>query len=114
MLVVGPMFAAGRGARAFFLSFATGWGMVLLLAVLNLRATLDVLSDWRENASSLLPLGLLFGASVVLPGVVLLARWVEERPTDHGRCRRCGYDLRASPGRCPECGEPARPGPEQV
>ena len=114
MLVVGPMFAAGRGVRAFLLSFGTGWGMVLLLAVLNGRATLELLSDWRENVTELLPLGLAFGASAGMGGLVLFARWAEDRPADRTRCRRCGYDLRASPDRCPECGTPVRPERERV
>jgi hypothetical protein len=45
-------------------------------------------------------------ASALLPVCWLASRMVLERARRrrHGLCRRCGYDLRATPERCPECG----------
>ena len=44
------------------------------------------------------------GLLVFIPGVVLHV--ILRRQARRGRCRKCGYDLRASKDRCPECGTP--------
>ena len=54
------------------------------------------------------PHGLLVALTIVLPAW-RAARLIDDRRRRTrlaaGLCRRCGYDLRASPERCPECGD---------
>jgi hypothetical protein len=49
----------------------------------------------------------------LLTAALPLLRWRAwlKRPRDPGLCRKCGYDLRATPDRCPECGAVPRNAP---
>jgi hypothetical protein len=52
------------------------------------------------------------GWAVFTPTTLLPLLWLSShqkrlRRQRTGFCRRCGYDLRATPDRCPECGTPA-------
>jgi hypothetical protein len=53
----------------------------------------------------LVPYLLVIAAFAVVPIVTVLRRIRASHRASRGRCRECGYDIRASGDHCPECGE---------
>jgi hypothetical protein len=72
------------------------------------RAIVNLWHDRLGYTFSATPYWLVLSACLGLPGCWAARRYRQAvRARRVGRCRRCGYDLRASPDRCPECGTPA-------
>jgi hypothetical protein len=64
----------------------------------------------RTDTMAAAPFWFLTGILLVLPLWDLRGMVRRRRYASRGRCRKCGYDLRATPARCPECGlEPEMP-----
>jgi len=51
-----------------------------------------------------IPLWALTTLSAILPTLWLRRRRIDRKRRRIGACRRCGYDLRATPNQCPERG----------
>jgi hypothetical protein len=52
----------------------------------------------------IVPLWAVVAAATPLPATWVFRWWRRRRASFEGKCRGCGYDLRATPERCPECG----------
>jgi hypothetical protein len=95
-----------------------------VLAVLSALGFCHLVAAWartaeraaviaRHGPGALVPDTAAFSAMPASFWILLLATslvptfWIVlrfRRRSQHGHCRTCGYDLRATPGRCPECG----------
>jgi hypothetical protein len=84
--------------------------LIVTQSVQNQQATAAYLARLRHRRTYIAKLSDV--ACWAVPSALLLffvllrvRRHRGERWLASGRCRACGYDLRASVGRCPECGE---------
>lgn len=98
-----------------------GIGTLVFLEVIT-GGNIDVMDDsgyptpnaFGISLAGALFQGLLLSISMALYGAIVfrIVKALERRREEQlaGLCRRCGYDLRASPVRCPECGMPVPAG----
>jgi hypothetical protein len=114
--VVGPSLGNAAGVKDFIHQFG---GLTQQDAVLFDRLVEPAFANTPQGRIEmfgtrtiyLVPYWALVVVSSILPAwrwLPTAVRWWKARRLGvPGHCRKCGYDLRATPQRCPECGTPA-------
>jgi hypothetical protein len=90
-----------------FLGFCAAKDQVIMIRVsyhLRTEGHWKSWSDTRIGTIVRIPYCFIALLFLVLPAMQLRRPLVEMQRARNGRCRTCGYDLRATPDRCPECG----------
>ena len=82
----------------------TDWIGLGRTATVGTKPERQIMRYTLDYAVLAVPYWALLLATGLAPSFWLRGRLRRRRRIIGGRCVRCGYDLRATPGRCPECG----------
>jgi hypothetical protein len=99
--VGGPRYATGPAPLDAFRPGRSFWNRLGFCDFTFVNAGNALETSWRTIS---VPLWFPTLLTAALPGGWLV-HFRRRTRFKAGHCRRCGYDLRATPDRCPECGE---------
>jgi hypothetical protein len=113
LMIIMPMFSAARGWRSLVGTLLVELVVIVFVFAVSFSGIIDAAEHWRTDGLDLLPFFVLLVFPFTIGGVLLYVKRKEGADESRSTCRKCGYDLRATPDRCPECGTLVRHDPER-